>query len=102
MVGFEVDNFTHELALRVLNGEDLSMPTTKSLRVSINPYDHKLRLGESLRRVLQRCTEALRYSEILGQVIALPTAKYCCTLQKSKISKLPQRGCKKFYKQKKI
>jgi predicted deacetylase len=64
LVGFEADTFTREHALRVFNGVALKMPTTKPLRVSIHPYDHKLRLGKNLRTVLQRCTEALSYSEI--------------------------------------
>ena len=65
LVGFEADTFRRELALRVFNGVALMMPTTKPLRVSIHPSDHKLRLDKNLQKVLQRCTEALSYSEIL-------------------------------------
>tara|TARA_B100001939_G_C16943963_1_gene619446 strand:+ start:3352 stop:4041 length:690 start_codon:yes stop_codon:yes gene_type:complete len=66
LVGFEADTFTRELALRVLNYVVLWMPTNKPLRISIHPYDHKLRMGKSLPAILQRCTQTLSYSEITG------------------------------------
>ena len=64
LVGFEADTFTRELALRVLNNVVLWMPTNKPLRISIHPYDHKLRMVKSLPAILQRCTKTLSYSEI--------------------------------------
>lgn len=65
LVGFEADTFTRELALRFLNGLSLRIPTTRPLRVSIHPYDHKLRLSEYLQTVLKNCTQTLSYSDIL-------------------------------------
>lgn len=52
LVGFEADTLMRELALRVFNGVALRMPTTKPLRVSIHPFDHKLRLGKNLQQFL--------------------------------------------------
>jgi|TARA_A100001011_G_scaffold110831_1_gene117369 predicted deacetylase len=66
LVGFEADTFTRELALRVYNNLVLWMPTNKPLRISIHPYDHKLKLRKSLRTFLQLCTQTLSYSEITG------------------------------------
>ena len=65
LVGFEADTFTRELALRFLNGVALRIPTRKPLRISIHPYDHKLRLSEYLETVLKHCTQTLSYSDIL-------------------------------------
>lgn len=64
LVGFEADTGLREMALRLLNGVAISATNRKPLRVSIHPFDHRLRLQKNLEDILQNCRETLSYTSL--------------------------------------
>ncbi|OYP32969.1 polysaccharide deacetylase family protein [Rhodopirellula sp. MGV] len=66
LFGFEADTLFREQFLRVAN--QLAMATRhlkKPVRIALHPFDHRLRLRASLRRILALDWDAISYRELM-------------------------------------
>lgn len=64
LVGFEADTAFRAFALSVFNGVVTGTSKNRLLRVSIHPHDHKLRLQDSLRKILNNSDESFDYASL--------------------------------------
>ncbi len=68
LVGFEADNFSRQVALKMANQTNCWLATlaNRPLRVALHPHDLRLRLHRDITRIIARFPRGMNYDDLFG------------------------------------